>query len=159
MLKINSLVNACVVCWSWWLCTCTSLSPRHCLVLQNCDYSLRFTASEWSHIVGELTRECGLWGPTQPCFLDKWMLDSVEGPSRMRKRMCRNAHFYQHYPFVSRSAIDEVCVLCVCCVVLCVCVCAYVRACVRACVCTLCAHACVCFMITSVHVHMYSILI
>ena len=159
MLKINSLVNAHVVCRSWWLCTCTSPSPRHCLVMQNCDYSLRFTASEWSHIVGELTRECGLWGPTQPCFLDKWMLDSVEGPSRMRKRMCRNAHFYQHYPFVSRSAIDEVCVLCVC-VVLCVCAC--VRACVRMCplcTCTLCAHACVCFMITSVHVRMYSILI
>ena len=37
---------------------------------RNCDYGLRFTASEWSHIVGELTRECGLWGPTQPCFLD-----------------------------------------------------------------------------------------
>ena len=125
MLKINLLVNAHVICWSWWLCTCTSPSPRHCLVMQNCDYSLRFTASEWSHIVGELTRECGLWGPTQPCFLDKWMLDSVEGPSRMRKRMCRNAHFYQHYPFVSRSAIDEVCVVCVLC-----CVCACVRACV-----------------------------
>ena len=40
---------------------------------------MRFTASEWARIEHELTRERGLWGPDKPSFLDKWMLDSVEG--------------------------------------------------------------------------------
>ena len=48
--------------------------------LQNMDYRLRFTVLEWSRIEWELTRERGLWGPDQPSPLDKWMLDTVEGP-------------------------------------------------------------------------------
>ncbi|XP_019848853.1 PREDICTED: WD repeat and FYVE domain-containing protein 3-like isoform X2 [Amphimedon queenslandica] len=61
------------------------------------DYKIRFTSSEWARIEHELTRERGLWGPDKPSFLDKWMLDSVEGPSRMRKRLCRNYLFYEKY--------------------------------------------------------------
>jgi hypothetical protein len=74
---------------------------------RNCDYTLRFTASEWSHIVYQLTRERGLWGPEKPCFLDKWMLDSAEGPARMRRRMCRNPQFFHNYPFVSQKSLNE----------------------------------------------------
>lgn len=31
---------------------------------------------------------------------DKWMLDTTEGPCRMRKKLIRNDQFYEHYPFV-----------------------------------------------------------
>ena len=90
---------------------------------QRLDYRLRFTASEWACIEHELTRERGLWGPENPSPLDKSMLDSMEGslakkrnyficvfslanhlfhlqtgPSRMRKRLCKNYQFYEHYP-------------------------------------------------------------
>ncbi|OXA60252.1 WD repeat and FYVE domain-containing protein 3 [Folsomia candida] len=47
----------------------------------------------------ELTRERGLWGPFSPSHLDKWMMDTTEGPCRMRKKMIRNEMFYIHYPF------------------------------------------------------------
>ncbi len=73
--------------------------------MQNSDYKLRFTASEWSRIEYELTRERGLWGPDNPSPLDKWMLDTVEGPFRMRKRMCRNHSFYRHYPYIGQSQV------------------------------------------------------
>lgn len=76
--------------------------------LQNVGYKLRFIASEWARIEHELTRERGLWGPEVPSPLDKWMLDCVEGPSRMRKRLCRNAAFYCNYPFdpAMKSAVS-----------------------------------------------------
>ena len=51
----------------------------HVSSTQNQEYKLRFTASEWARIADELTRERGLWGPLNPCHLDKWTLDSVEG--------------------------------------------------------------------------------
>lgn len=73
----------------------------------------------------ELTRERGIWGPTQPSrlgkssffrsvrfenvklvrftlplfILDKWMLDTTEGPCRMRKKLIKNDMFYAHYPY------------------------------------------------------------
>ena len=85
---------------------------------------MRFTASEWARIEHELTRERGLWGPDEPSHLDKWMLDFVEGlfvclqvdhfkyfvfyfplgPNRMRKRICRNYLFYDHYKNIPNSS-------------------------------------------------------
>lgn len=47
----------------------------------------------------ELLRERGLWGPPLGSWLDKWMLDMVEGPCRMRKKMVKNDMFYVHYPY------------------------------------------------------------
>lgn len=58
----------------------------------------RYVASEWDHIVRDLQRERGLWGPEQPCALDKWMLDTLEGPARMRRRLKANPTFYADYP-------------------------------------------------------------
>lgn len=88
---------------SFLLSALSSLNPSSfllpLLLTQNIDYRLRFTASEWARIEHELTRERGLWGPERPSQLDKWMLDSVEGPSRMRKRMCHNHLFYHHYSY------------------------------------------------------------
>lgn len=46
----------------------------------------------------ELVRERGVWGPDRPYPLRKWMLDSTEGPCRMRKKMMKNDSFYDHYP-------------------------------------------------------------
>jgi hypothetical protein len=70
------------------------------------DYRLRFTVQEWNRIEWELTRERGLWGPDQPSPLDKWMLDTVEGPHRMRKRMCRNHMFYHDYPYDPNTPVS-----------------------------------------------------
>ena len=78
---------------------------------QNLDYRLRFTVLEWSRIEWELTRESGLWGPDHPSPLDKWMLDTVEGPYRMRKRMCRNHLFYHEYPYNPSATLNlKVCI-------------------------------------------------
>ena len=59
--------------------------------------SQRFVASEWQHVIHDLYRERGVWGPVQPCALDKWMLDALEGPSRMRRRLKANPTFYNDY--------------------------------------------------------------
>ena len=48
-------------------------------LLQNTDYKLRFTGSQWARIEQELTRERGLWGPERSSPLDKWTLDFIEG--------------------------------------------------------------------------------
>lgn len=59
----------------------------------------RYVYQEWLQTENELTRERGLWGPLEPCYLDKWMLDMTEGPNRMRKKTMKNEMFYLHYPF------------------------------------------------------------
>ncbi|RZF45662.1 hypothetical protein LSTR_LSTR010613 [Laodelphax striatellus] len=59
----------------------------------------RYVLEDWYQTETELTRERGLWGPTIPSRLDKWMLDMTEGPCRMRKKMMRNDLFYIHYPY------------------------------------------------------------
>ncbi|CAG7725994.1 unnamed protein product [Allacma fusca] len=51
----------------------------------------------------DLTRERGLWGPQEPCCLDKWQLDTTEGPCRMRKKLIKNDMFYIHYPFIDTN--------------------------------------------------------
>lgn len=48
----------------------------------------------------EVTRERGVWGAEGGSKLDKWMLDTTEGPCRMRKKLIRNELFYGHYPYV-----------------------------------------------------------
>ncbi len=61
--------------------------------------TLKFVTSEWNHIKVDLHRERGLWYEHIPAGLDKWMLDTIEGPSRMRRRLKPNATFYEDYPY------------------------------------------------------------
>ncbi|KAK9884773.1 hypothetical protein WA026_009003 [Henosepilachna vigintioctopunctata] len=63
------------------------------------QHTQRYVHQEWLQTENELTRERGLWGPTEPCHLDKWMLDMTEGPNRMRKKTMKNDLFYLHYPY------------------------------------------------------------
>lgn len=63
------------------------------------QHTQRYVLQEWIQSEGELTRERGLWGPTKNSILDKWTLDSTEGPNRMRKKTMRNDLFYLQYPY------------------------------------------------------------
>ncbi|KAL1508880.1 hypothetical protein ABEB36_003702 [Hypothenemus hampei] len=63
------------------------------------QHTQRYVHQEWLQTENELTRERGLWGPVEPCHLDKWMLDMTEGPHRMRKKTMKNDLFYLHYPY------------------------------------------------------------
>ncbi|CAH1175861.1 unnamed protein product [Phaedon cochleariae] len=63
------------------------------------QHTQRYVHQEWLQTENDLTRERGLWGSPEPCYLDKWMLDMTEGPHRMRKKTMRNDLFYLHYPF------------------------------------------------------------
>ena len=64
------------------------------------QHTQRYVLQEWIQSEGELIRERGLWGPTKGnSILDKWTLDSTEGPHRMRKKTMRNDLFYQQYPY------------------------------------------------------------
>ncbi|XP_026315295.1 WD repeat and FYVE domain-containing protein 3 isoform X1 [Hyposmocoma kahamanoa] len=62
-------------------------------------HTTRYVQAEWAGAWRELTRERGLWGPPRGSHLDKWALDSTEGPCRMRKMLRRNHMFYLHYPY------------------------------------------------------------
>ncbi|KAK3103345.1 hypothetical protein FSP39_018631 [Pinctada imbricata] len=66
---------------------------------QGHNHMEKYMLEEWAQTETELLRERGLWGPTVGSRLDKWQLDSTEGPSRMRKRMVKNELFYHHYPY------------------------------------------------------------
>lgn len=68
-------------------------------------HTTRYVQAEWAAAWAELTRERGLWGPPKPSPLDKWALESTEGPNRMRKMMRRNHLFYLHYPY--RPELDK----------------------------------------------------
>lgn len=63
------------------------------------QHTLRYVCQDWLQSERELIRERGLWGPVQKNPLDKWLLDSTEGPHRMRKKTMRNDVFYHHYPY------------------------------------------------------------
>jgi len=63
------------------------------------QHTQRYVLQDWIQSEGELIRERGLWGPTKGSILDKWMLDTTEGPHRMRKKTMRNDIFYQQYPY------------------------------------------------------------
>ncbi|XP_050299394.1 WD repeat and FYVE domain-containing protein 3 [Anthonomus grandis grandis] len=67
--------------------------------LNTTQHTQRYVHQEWLQTENELTRERGLWGPMEPCHLDKWMLDMTEGPHRMRKKTMKNELFYLHYPY------------------------------------------------------------
>ncbi|XP_059046581.1 WD repeat and FYVE domain-containing protein 3 [Achroia grisella] len=62
-------------------------------------HTLRDVRAEWAAAWRELTRERALWGPPRAAPLHKWLLDSTEGPCRMRKMLRRNHLFYLHYPY------------------------------------------------------------
>lgn len=66
---------------------------------QGYSFMQRYVLEEWLQIETELTRERGVWGPEIGSRIDKWMLDTTEGPSRMRKKKMRNDMFYIHYPY------------------------------------------------------------
>lgn len=72
--------------------------------LQNYQLISKSVAEEWALMDADLTRERGLWGPPCSSQLDKWALDMVEGPHRMRKKLCRNDMFYLHYPYDPKLA-------------------------------------------------------
>lgn len=81
----------------------------------------RYVCQDWLQSERELIRERGLWGPVKVCStnllkcvfilkwylnllhqnntLDKWMLDTTEGPHRMRKKTMKNDLFYPQYPY------------------------------------------------------------
>jgi hypothetical protein len=63
------------------------------------QHTQRYVLLDWMQAEFELTRERGLWGPVKNSCLDKWMLDSTEGPHRMRKKTMRNDLFYIQYPY------------------------------------------------------------
>ncbi|XP_074041175.1 WD repeat and FYVE domain containing 3 bchs isoform X2 [Leptinotarsa decemlineata] len=67
------------------------------------QHTQRYVHQEWLQTENDLTRERGLWGSPEPCYLDKWMLDMTEGPHRMRKKTMKNDLFYLHYPFRSEE--------------------------------------------------------
>ncbi|CAG9859319.1 unnamed protein product [Phyllotreta striolata] len=63
------------------------------------QHTQRYVHQEWLQTENDLTRERGLWGPPEPSYLDKWMLDMTEGPHRMRKKTMKNDLFYLHYSY------------------------------------------------------------
>ena len=65
--------------------------------------SRRLVQQEWKRIEGELYRERGLWGAMKPNPFDRWELDVIEGPSRIRKRLVLNVHFFKQYPYVPQQ--------------------------------------------------------
>ena len=65
------------------------------------QHMLTYSEEEWLNTEAQLTRERGVWGPTQEGNLMKWQLDVTEGPFRMRKRMVRDEYFYYRYPYRS----------------------------------------------------------
>lgn len=87
--------------------------------VQMTAHTNRYVCQDWLQSERELIRERGLWGPvkvseTRNVFwhdfyrvffgaqnntLDKWMLDTTEGPHRMRKKTMKNDMFYVQYPY------------------------------------------------------------
>ncbi|KRZ31839.1 WD repeat and FYVE domain-containing protein 3 [Trichinella pseudospiralis] len=67
--------------------------------LQWHEHTKKWCLDEWTNLKQELTRERGLWGPKNPSVLNKYMLDSTEGPCRMRMKMIPNISFYVDYPY------------------------------------------------------------
>ncbi|PAV81676.1 hypothetical protein WR25_17284 isoform D [Diploscapter pachys] len=65
----------------------------------------KWSLHEWHQLEAELTRERGIWGPEKASKLDKYKLDTTEGPSRVRRKMIPNREFYYNYPY--RPLLDE----------------------------------------------------
>ena len=68
-----------------------------------------FTLAQWRAVEKELTRERGLWGPDVGCGqLEKWNLDTTEGPCRMRKKLVPNTTtFYIRFPYRPKLDLTE----------------------------------------------------
>eukprot|EP01132_Coremiostelium_polycephalum_P005552 gene5552-6914_t len=81
-------------------------SDRRKKIKQNDNDKQKFNVVQWENMRDQLTRERAVWGPEGPSELDKWKLDSTEGPYRMRKKMEKNYNFYKDYPYVPPS-FDE----------------------------------------------------
>lgn len=71
------------------------------------QHTQRYVYQDWVQSETELTRERGLWGPEGCSSLDKWILDTTEGPHRMRKKTMRNDLFYLHYPYRPELEIPD----------------------------------------------------
>ena len=71
------------------------------------QHTQRYVLQDWIQSEGELTRERGLWGPVRGSILDKWTLDSTEGPNRMRKKTMRNDIFYLQYPYRAELELPD----------------------------------------------------
>lgn len=67
--------------------------------VQMTQHTHRYVCQDWLQSERELIRERGLWGPVRNNTLDKWLLDTTEGPHRMRKKTMKNDLFYPQYPY------------------------------------------------------------
>ncbi|RCN36444.1 Beige/BEACH domain protein [Ancylostoma caninum] len=68
-------------------------------------HAKKWSLHEWHQLEAELTRERGIWGPEKASVLDKYKLDTTEGPSRTRRKMIPNRFFYHTFPY--RPHLDE----------------------------------------------------
>eukprot|EP00794_Sanderia_malayensis_P012330 gene12330-13603_t len=73
------------------------------------DLLLNGQAAEknWISMEKELLRERGIWGPEKYNPLDKWQLETTEGPCRMRKLLCKHEQFYTCYPYIGELQQKE----------------------------------------------------
>ena len=80
------------------------LDIEHKKYYRQMEQHYNYLHEEWTKIEKDLLRERAIWGDESSNELSKYMLDSTEGPNRMRKRLLHNDQFYKHYPF--RPEID-----------------------------------------------------
>ncbi|EFA78057.1 BEACH domain-containing protein [Heterostelium album PN500] len=67
----------------------------------------KFNAKQFEAMRDQITRERAVWGPTLPSPLDKFKLDSTEGPYRMRKKTEKNYDFYKNYPYIPVTFVES----------------------------------------------------
>ncbi|KHN83531.1 WD repeat and FYVE domain-containing protein 3 [Toxocara canis] len=67
----------------------------------------KWCLQEWHALETELTRERGLWGPQVGSPLDKFALDTTEGPCRIRHKLVPNPTFYHQYPYRPHLDLPE----------------------------------------------------
>ncbi|VDK47032.1 unnamed protein product [Anisakis simplex] len=67
----------------------------------------KWCLQEWHALEAELTRERGLWGPQIGSSLDKFALDTTEGPCRIRRKLIPNPTFYHQYPYRPHLDLPE----------------------------------------------------
>ncbi|KFD70218.1 hypothetical protein M514_17568 [Trichuris suis] len=80
---------------------------RHTRYLQWHQHTEKWCLDEWAQLKSDLIRQRGLWGPKHSSKLDKYMLDSTEGPCRMRKKLIPNTMFFVCYPYRPKSFGSE----------------------------------------------------
>ncbi|GAM17883.1 hypothetical protein SAMD00019534_010580 [Acytostelium subglobosum LB1] len=67
----------------------------------------RFISKQLKMMLDQVTRERAVWGPSGSSPLDKFKLDSTEGPYRMRKKMEKNYDFYKNYRYIEAATVAE----------------------------------------------------